>query len=162
MGADIVMVALHWGLEYDHDPIEDQIHVADVLTKDPDINLIYGHHAHVVQPYDKINGTWVVYGLGNAVAQQDTAVEGVYDGNTCRVTFTERPDGSYGVAKLEYIPTMITPFDGVHAMRWLNVPQDLHNPADAALRPALLATQQRVTSVVGMLGAFKHGVVEGR
>jgi hypothetical protein len=161
-GAQIVMVALHWGLEYDHDPIQDQVDVADVLTRDPDIDLVYGHHAHVVQPYDRVNGTWVVYGLGNAVAQQDTAVEGVYDGNTCRVTFTEQPDGSFAVAKLEYIPTMITPFDDVHPMRWLNVPQDLHDPAFASLHAALQATQQRVTSVVGMLGAFKHGVVEGR
>ncbi len=162
MGADIVMVALHWGLEYDHAPIEDQIHVADVLTKDPDINLIYGHHAHVVQPYDKVNGTWVVYGLGNAIAQQDTAVEGVYDGNTCRVTFTELPDGSFHVSKLEYLPTMITHFDGVHPMRWLDVPKDLHDPAFASLRPALRATQARVSADVDMLGAFRHGVTEAR
>jgi Bacterial capsule synthesis protein PGA_cap len=162
MGADIVMVALHWGLEYDHAPIQDQIDVARVLTKDPDINLIYGHHAHVVQPYDKVNGTWVVYGLGNAIAQQDTAVEGVYDGNTCRVTFTELPDGSFKVAKLEYLPTMITRFDGVHPMRWLDVPKDLHDPAFASLRPALRATQARVSADVDMLGAFNHGVTEVR
>ncbi|MBA2560734.1 MAG: CapA family protein [Propionibacteriales bacterium] len=162
LGADIVLVGLHWGLEYNHPPIQDQLDVVSVLSKDPDIDLIYGHHAHVVQPYDRVNGTWVVYGLGNAVAQQDTAVEGVYDGNTCRVTFAEQPDGSFKVAKLEYIPTMITPFDGVHPMRWLNVPQDLNDPAFASLRPALAATRQRVSSVVGMLGAFKHGVVEGQ
>ena len=160
MGADIVMVALHWGLEYDHEPIQDQLDVADTLTKDTD--LVYGHHAHVVQPYDRVNGTWVVYGLGNAIAQQETTVEGVYDGNTCRVTFTERRDGSFTVAKLESIPTMITQFDGVHPMRWLNVPQDLHDPAYAALRPTLRATDERVSAVVGMLGAFAHGVVEGR
>ena len=63
-----MIVALHWGLEYDHAPTQDQLDVADTLTKDADIDLIYGHHAHVVQPYDRVNGTWVVYGLGNAVA----------------------------------------------------------------------------------------------
>jgi hypothetical protein len=47
-------------------------------------------------------------------------------------------------------------------MRWLDVPQDLHDPAFASLHAALQATQQRVTAVIGMLGAFKHGVVEGR
>jgi poly-gamma-glutamate capsule biosynthesis protein CapA/YwtB (metallophosphatase superfamily) len=160
-GADIVMVALHWGLEYMHAPTTDQLAVAHELTRSPDINFIYGHHAHVVQPYDVVNGRWVVYGLGNAVAQQDTAVEGVYDGNTCRVTFTERADGSFGVTKLEYIPTMITHFDGVHPMRWLNVPQDLDDPAFASLRPALAATDQRVTDVIGSLGAFRRGVTEG-
>ncbi len=161
-GADIVLVALHWGLEYMHDPTSDQRAVADELTRSPDINLVYGHHAHVVQPYDVVHGTWVVYGLGNAVAQQDAAVEGVYDGNTARVTFTAEPDGSFAVTKLEYIPTMITPFDGVHPMRWLNVPRALGQPAYAELRPALRATQARVRQVVGSRGAFGRGVTQGR
>jgi hypothetical protein len=103
----------------------------------------------------------VVYGLGNLVAQQDTAVEGVYDGNTCRVTFRERRDGSFKVEKLEYIPTMITPFDYNNPMRVLDVPASLGDPKYASLRPALLATEQRVTDVIGSLGAFKKGVVEG-
>jgi poly-gamma-glutamate capsule biosynthesis protein CapA/YwtB (metallophosphatase superfamily) len=161
-GADIVMVGLHWGLEYTHTPTQDQIDVAEQLAASPDIDLIYGEHAHVVQPYDRIHGTWVVYGLGNQVAQQDTAVEGVYDGNTCRVTFKERPDGSFKVERLEYIPTMITHFDGVHPMRLLNVPASLDDAKYASLRPSLLATQQRVREVIGSLGAFKRGVVEGQ
>jgi poly-gamma-glutamate capsule biosynthesis protein CapA/YwtB (metallophosphatase superfamily) len=160
-GADIVMVALHWGLEYMHGPTTDQLAVADELSKSPDIDFIYGHHAHVVQPYDVVRGTWVVFGLGNAVAQQDTSVEGVYDGNTCRVTFTEQPDGSFDVTKLEYIPTMITPFDGVHPMRWLNVPQDLDEARFAGLRPDLQAAGERVRTVIGSLGAFRRGVTEG-
>jgi poly-gamma-glutamate synthesis protein (capsule biosynthesis protein) len=161
-GADIVMVGLHWGLEYYHPPTQDQIDVAEELTSSPDIDFVYGEHAHVVQPYDRMNGTWVVYGLGNQVAQQDTAVEGVYDGNTCRVTFKERRDGSYKVAKLEYIPTMITHFDGVHPMRLLNVPTSLDDPKFASLHSALLATEQRVTDVIGSLGVFKKGVTEGQ
>ena len=160
-GADIVMVGLHWGLEYYHPPTQDQIDVAEELTSSPDIDFVYGEHAHVVQPYDRVNGTWVVYGLGNLVAQQDTAVEGVYDGNTCRVTFKERRDGSFKVAKLEYIPTMITHFDYNNPMRVLNVSASLDDPKYASLHSALLATQQRVTDVIGSLGSFKKGVVEG-
>ncbi|MEP6665072.1 MAG: CapA family protein [Nocardioidaceae bacterium] len=160
-GADLVMVALHWGLEYMHDPTTDQLAVAEELTNSPNVDFVYGHHAHVVQPYDKLNGKWVVFGLGNAVAQQDTAVEGVYDGNTCRVTFAERPDGSFRVARLEYIPTMITHFDGVHPMRWLNVPKDVDDPAFASLQGELRATGERVKAVIGSRGAFRRGVTEG-
>jgi poly-gamma-glutamate synthesis protein (capsule biosynthesis protein) len=156
------MVGLHWGLEYYHPPTQDQIDVAEELTSSPDIDFVYGEHAHVVQPYDRMNGTWVVYGLGNLVAQQDTAVEGVYDGNTCRVTFKERRDGTFKVAKLEYIPTMITHFDYNNPMRVLNVPASLDDPKYASLHSALLATQQRVTDVIGSLGAFKKGVLEGK
>lgn len=161
-GADIVMVALHWGLEYVHEPTDDQVAIASQLTRSPDIDFVYGHHAHVVQPYDKVNGTWVAYGLGNMVARQLTSVEGVYDGNTCRVTFRERPDGSFRVQKLEYIPTMITPFDGVHPMRVLNVPQDVDDPAFAQLRGQLRATEARVGTVITSLGADKRGVTEGQ
>lgn len=161
-GAEVVMVALHWGLEYQHAPTPDQEAIAERLTKSADIDFIYGHHAHVVQPYDKVNRKWVVYGLGNAVAQQDTSVEGVYDGNTCRVTFTERPNGTFKVSELEYIPTMITPFDGSNPMRWLNVPKSLDDPRYAGIHGNLDAAGQRVTQVIGSLGAFKRGVVEGR
>lgn len=164
-GAQIVIVALHWGLEYQNEPISDQTTLAETLTKSPDISFIYGHHAHVVQPYDKVNGTWVAYGLGNAIAQQDTAVTGVYDGDTCRVTFRRGPDGSYAVSGLEYIPTMITPYDyadpTAHPMRWLDVPKDLSDPAYASLHADLLATQARVRADVNLLGALKHGVTEG-
>ena len=161
-GAEVVMVALHWGLEYTNEPTSDQLAIARQLTLSPDIDFIYGHHAHVVQPYDRINGTWVAFGLGNAVAQQETSVEGVYDGNTCRVTFVERPDGSFRVQKLEYIPTMITTFDGVHPMRMLNVLKDLDDPRYAALRPQLRATERRVSAVIDMRGAFAEGVTAGR
>jgi len=159
-GAEVVLVALHWGLEYTHEPTAEQEAVADELTRSAAIDLVYGHHAHVVQPYDKVNGTWVLYGQGNAVAQQLTEITGVYDGNTARITFTERPDGRFRVSKLEYIPTMITYYeDG--PMRYLNVPASLADPRYADLRDDLRATEQRVTEVIGMEGALRHGVVEG-
>jgi poly-gamma-glutamate synthesis protein (capsule biosynthesis protein) len=160
-GAEVVMVALHWGLEYQHAPTADQVEVAERLTSSDDVDFVYGHHAHVVQPYDKVNKKWVVYGLGNAIAQQDPSVEGVYDGNTARVRFVERRNGSFKVDRLEYIPTMVTTFDGGNPMRWLNVPRSVDNPDYAGLRSALEATQDRVTEVVGSLGAFKRGVTEG-
>ena len=161
-GADVVLTALHWGLEYHHAPTDRQVALARRLTRTADVDFVYGHHAHVVQPYDKVNGTWVVYGLGNAVAQQSTAVKGVYDGVTCRVTFSERIDGSFAVSRLEYLPTMMTPFDGVHPMRWVNVHDSLADPHWARIRPALRATKTRVRQVVGSLGAFEDGVTAGR
>lgn len=160
-GAQIVMVALHWGTEYVHQPSAYQVRIASRLTRSPNIDFIYGHHVHVVQPYDKIHGTWVVYGLGNTIAEQDPAVEGVYDGNTCRVTFREQPDGSFTVTKLQYIPTMITQYDGVRPMRVLDVPRALHQPRYASLRSQLQATQQRVRADVNLDGALSHGVIEG-
>jgi len=162
-GADVILVALHWGLEYMHEPTSDQLAIARQLTMSADIDFIYGHHAHVVQPYDKVNGTWVAFGLGNALAQQETSVEGVYDGNSCRVTFVERPDGTFAVERLEYIPTMITRFDGgVNPMRMLNVSRALDDPRYGDVRGQLRATERRVSAVIDMRGAFAAGVTAGR
>ena len=69
-GADIVLVGLHWGDEYVHTPSDYQVDIAQQLSRDKDISLIYGEHAHVVQPITRVNGKWVIYGLGNTVAAQ--------------------------------------------------------------------------------------------
>jgi poly-gamma-glutamate capsule biosynthesis protein CapA/YwtB (metallophosphatase superfamily) len=161
-GAQLVLVAMHWGSEYQHEPNGDQLAVADALTRSPAVDFVYGHHAHVVQPYDRVNGKWVVYGLGNMVAQQSTSVEGVYDGNTARVTFVSTPRGRFKVQRLEYIPTMVTRYDGSAPMRWLNVQRSLADPRYAGLRDELRATFQRVREAVNLHGAFKRGVITGR
>jgi poly-gamma-glutamate synthesis protein (capsule biosynthesis protein) len=70
-GADLVVVAVHAGTEYNTEPNTDQVTAAHTLLASPDIDLVYGHHAHVVQPLQKINGKWVIYGLGNNIAAQD-------------------------------------------------------------------------------------------
>jgi poly-gamma-glutamate synthesis protein (capsule biosynthesis protein) len=36
----------------------------------PDIDLILGTHAHVPQAYQKVNGTWVIYGMGDQIADR--------------------------------------------------------------------------------------------
>jgi poly-gamma-glutamate capsule biosynthesis protein CapA/YwtB (metallophosphatase superfamily) len=63
---------VHAGTEYN----TDQVTAAHTLLASPDIDLVYGHHAHVVQPLQKIDGKWVIYGLGNNIAAQETPVEG--------------------------------------------------------------------------------------
>jgi poly-gamma-glutamate capsule biosynthesis protein CapA/YwtB (metallophosphatase superfamily) len=68
-GAEVVIVSLHWGLEYQHTPSSGQLSWADKITADPAVDLIVGHHAHVTQPYELVRGTWVAYGLGNQVAK---------------------------------------------------------------------------------------------
>jgi hypothetical protein len=99
-GADAVLVALHWGDEYAPEPSDYQTEIARKLTKSKAITMVYGHHAHVVQPVEKVNGTWVVYGLGNLLAKQETAAEGVNDGLVAIVTLTMRGERRAAVSKL--------------------------------------------------------------
>lgn len=73
-GANVVVLSVHWGSEWQTAPDQQQLDLAQTLTASrgadglPDIDLILGTHNHVPQPYEKINGTWVVYGMGDQVA----------------------------------------------------------------------------------------------
>lgn len=107
-GADIVLAAMHAGQEYQMMPDQQQIDVARALTASDAIDLVYGHHVHVVQPWDVVNGKWVVYGLGNMVANHEVDRRRAYEGVTSRFTFAERNDGTFGVTRAEYVPTMVT------------------------------------------------------
>lgn len=104
-GADVVVVHLHGGNEYDNLPNADQVALVERLTASPDVDLVLGEHAHVVQPITKVNGKWVVYGLGNMVAQQEVERPRTYEGITVRFEFTERPDGRFAVSEAAYVPT---------------------------------------------------------
>ena len=52
-------------------PNAEQVALAERLTASPDVDLVLGEHAHVVQPITKVNGKWVVYGMGNMIAQNE-------------------------------------------------------------------------------------------
>jgi poly-gamma-glutamate synthesis protein (capsule biosynthesis protein) len=104
-GADVVLVGVHWGTEYVHAPTAEQVALADRLTRSPFVDLVYGEHAHVVQPITRVNGTWVAYGLGNMVAQNELGRPETYQGISATFTFSEQPDGSFDVARAAYVPT---------------------------------------------------------
>jgi poly-gamma-glutamate capsule biosynthesis protein CapA/YwtB (metallophosphatase superfamily) len=104
-GAEVVVVALHWGTEYDHDPNSQQAEVAPRLIGAPDIDLLLGHHAHVVQPIENIGGKWVVYGMGNLMANHAEPQGPKSEGLLTRFIFTEDlSTGRFAVTTAEYLP----------------------------------------------------------
>ena len=66
---DVLMVAMHWGVEYTHNPTEYQKDSAQFLA-DNGVNIVIGAHPHVIQPVTWIGDTLVVYSLGNFVSAQ--------------------------------------------------------------------------------------------
>ncbi len=105
-GADVVIVSLHWGVEYSHTASAEQVTLAHKLLASPDIDLILGCHAHVVQPVERIGDKWVVYGMGNEVAWQ-TQRQDTRDGVMPEFTFTEVSPGVFRVTKAVAIPTFM-------------------------------------------------------
>lgn len=67
-GAQVVVASMHWGIERSHLPSDEQRRIARAITVPGGVDLIVGHHAHVLQPIETVNGKWVLYGLSNLVS----------------------------------------------------------------------------------------------
>ena len=85
-GADLVIVSLHWGVEGERTITAEQRAVAQEITTSGQVDLIVGHHAHVLQPIAQINGVWVVFGLGNMISDlpDEPALAGRHPGRRRR------------------------------------------------------------------------------
>ena len=160
-GADIVVVSLHWGAEYQSKPTAAQVALANELLASPDIDLIIGAHVHVIQPIDRVGEKYVVYGVGNFLSNQAPVADATLpastqDGVIVDVTFTEGDvNGVFKTTKVGYTPTwvdrsgyIITP-----------VAAALRDPATpAATKTALQQSWQRTTTAINANGAADKGV----
>lgn len=63
-GAQLVAVYFHWGTEKETVPDETQIQLGHIAV-DEGADLVIGSHPHVIQGYEKYNGRYIVYSLGN-------------------------------------------------------------------------------------------------
>jgi poly-gamma-glutamate synthesis protein (capsule biosynthesis protein) len=147
-GADIVLVQYHGGDEYSRLPNAQQVALVRRLTASPAVDLVFAEHAHVVQPITRVNGKWVVYGMGNMVAQSDPRYPRAYEGITVRFTFGETARG-FRVSRAEYIPTTWNPTSSHGAIRIQRVDTALaHGAPD---RARLLEARRMTRLAVGGL-----------
>jgi poly-gamma-glutamate synthesis protein (capsule biosynthesis protein) len=155
-GAEVVAVALHWGDEYNHDPNGQQQALAPRLIRSPDIDLLLGHHAHVVQPIEAIDAEWVVYGMGNLVSNQGSQGPDKLEGLLVRFTFAEQPDGRWRVTNAEFSGVLT---DDRGPIRVFDVRRALADPAtDPSLRPRLQIAWHRTATIAAARGAPSHGL----
>lgn len=64
--ADIVVVSIHWGVELDTEPRPEDVERAEAMIE-AGADVIFGHHAHRLQPMEMMNDAAVFWGLGNFV-----------------------------------------------------------------------------------------------
>jgi poly-gamma-glutamate capsule biosynthesis protein CapA/YwtB (metallophosphatase superfamily) len=64
--ADFVVVSIHWGVELDTQPRPDDVERANAMIS-AGADVIFGHHAHRLQPMEMVKDTAVFWGLGNFV-----------------------------------------------------------------------------------------------
>jgi poly-gamma-glutamate synthesis protein (capsule biosynthesis protein) len=146
-GSQFTVVFLHWGQEYRTAPTPQQRSVAQRLLADPSVDLILGHHVHVVQPAERIDGKWVAFGMGNLLSAQTPACcpPNTQDGVIMHATVV-RSGNRYVVGQLNYVPTWVQ-----HpSFRVLPVLQTLAHPGlDPATRSALAISLRRTRAAMG-------------
>ena len=150
MGAEIVVTSLHWGAEKSHDATGQQRSLAERITASGMVDLIVGHHAHVVQPIELVNGVWVVFGLGNVLSNHPSTDEwpaASQDAMVVTVSATVHPDGRRTVAAPVVHPTWV---DKQHGRVIRDVLAELSDPGlPSGIRAALEASRERTVRVVG-------------
>ena len=67
---DVLMVAMHWGIEYNFDINFYQEDAAKFLSS-LGVDIIIGTHPHVVEPVTWIDNTLVIYSLGNFLSAHE-------------------------------------------------------------------------------------------
>ena len=112
-GADFVVLSMHWGSNYSTEPDELQTSIGPRLLASPNIDLILGHHAHVVQPVTRIDGEFLVYGLGNFLSNQSPETctgcpAATQDGVIVHLTVTQNEStGQWSVTDVSHTPTWV-------------------------------------------------------
>ena len=111
-GAELVVLSMHWGDQYRHQPTAQQRDLARELLASPDVDLILGDHVHVVQPCERIGEKYVVYGMGNFLSNQSPtqdrslAVDS-QDGSIVTFSIDEVAPGRFQATRMTYVPTWV-------------------------------------------------------
>lgn len=97
---DVLVVSLHWGVEYKAHPFEGQRALAKkIIALGADV--IVGHHPHWVQDSETLDGVPVYYSLGNLIFDQMWSEE-TRKGLLVRLSFENKK-----IVKEEFLPTYI-------------------------------------------------------
>lgn len=104
-GADLVVVSVHCCTEYRVDPTDEQVAIFRELIESPWVDLVVGHHSHVVGPVDMIGDEYLVYGLGNLLSGQLHTV--ATSEAFLTVATAEWADGRWRFVGIDAVPTVV-------------------------------------------------------
>ena len=108
--ADVIISCMHWGIEYQTTPNDEQEDLANFLFENG-VDIILGNHPHVLQPMEKrsvtladgtVKDCFVVYALGNFICDQNS--ENTRNSIILNLDITKNPDGKISIDKVDYVP----------------------------------------------------------
>ena len=107
MGADIVVVSVHCCVEYRSEPTVAQREMTRALVSSPDVDLVVGHHSHVVGPIENVDGEFIVHGLGNFLSAQSQSAS-LRDG-VIAIANVEWDSERWAITGIDVVPTWVQP-----------------------------------------------------
>lgn len=70
--ADIVILSMHWGIHFKEGEIADYQRYYAHFAIDNGVDLVLGHHAHILKPIEIYKGKVIFYSLGNFAMEEVT------------------------------------------------------------------------------------------
>lgn len=115
LGSDLVVVFMHWGLEYNRKPSEYQKELANKMF-DWGADIILGSHPHVIQQSETLiindETKFIIYSMGNFISNQrrETLRNNnkifTEDGVMIKIHI-EKINSKTKISNIEYIPTWV-------------------------------------------------------
>lgn len=106
MGADVIVAACHWGIEREYQANATQKNIAHKLI-DAGVDIVWGHHPHVLQPIELYNDGIIYYSLGNFSfggnhnpSDKDTVI--------VQQTIIENTDGTFQIGGFTAVPCRLS------------------------------------------------------
>ncbi len=105
-GAELLIVAPHWGAEGYYKPNNVQVDAGHAAI-DAGAHIVYGSHPHVLQPIEEYNGGIIYYSLGNFSFGGNIYPDD-YDTALLQQEVIREPDGTVRLGELTVIPACIS------------------------------------------------------
>lgn len=106
MGAELLILSMHWGSEYSYVAHDYQKELAHQAI-DAGIDIVYGHHPHVLQPMEEYGDGIIYYSLGNFSFGGNHDPRDL-DSVIIRQEVIRQPDGSLELGECVTIPVSIS------------------------------------------------------
>ena len=108
-GADLVVLSIQWGNEYQVNPSATQVRQATRFLRSGLVDAIVGAHVHVVQPVDEINGKFVFYGVGNFLSNQSAncCPAASQNGLIAYLDVVGSEEAGWAVGSVGFVPTRV-------------------------------------------------------
>ncbi|WP_442600263.1 CapA family protein [Neobacillus sp. D3-1R] len=111
--ADVVVMSIHWGNEYQRIPTDQQQELGQFLV-DEGVDIVFGHHPHVLQPMKMLKtkdhrNAFIVYSLGNFLSGQMWDYKDIGGMATIDILKKVSPEGTeIQLSNPQFLPTYVS------------------------------------------------------